>query len=78
VQKLLGRLAKANLHEYFRRAIIKFFLKNKLISAEFATKLINWRPSGFSVDNAVCMPAFSDKAREALSQYIARTADRKK
>ncbi len=54
--------------EYFRRVIIKFFLKKKLISAELATKLINWRHSGFSVDNAVSIPAFSDKAREALSQ----------
>ena len=58
--------------EHFRRVIIKFFLKKKLISAELATKLINWRHSGFSVDNAVSIPAFSDKAREALSQYIAR------
>jgi len=30
-QKLLGRLALANLHEYFRRMIINFFLKNKLL-----------------------------------------------
>lgn len=58
--------------EYFRRMIIKFFLKKKLINASLATKLINWRHSGFSVDNAVGIPAFSDKARESLSQYIAR------
>ena len=58
--------------EYFRRMIIKFFLKKKLINASLATKLINWRHSGFSVDNAVGIPAFSDKTRESLSQYIAR------
>ena len=37
---------------YFRRVIIKLFLKRKLISAELATSLINWRHSGFSVDYA--------------------------
>jgi hypothetical protein len=64
-----------NLHrmsEYFRRMIIKFFLKKKLISATLATNLINWQHSGFSVDNSIHVPAFSTKAREALSQYIAR------
>lgn len=44
-----------NLHrmsEYFRRVIIKFFLKKQLISAKIATSLISWRHSGFSVDYA--------------------------
>jgi hypothetical protein len=75
VQKLLGRLAKANLHEYFRRVIIKFFLKKELISAKIAASLSNWRHSGFSVDASVHIPAGSSKTREALSQYIARPAD---
>jgi len=52
--------------------IIKFFLKEQLINATLATKLINWRHSGFSVDNAVGIPVFSDKTRQSLSQYIAR------
>jgi hypothetical protein len=56
----------------FRRVIIKFFLKQELISARIATSLINWRHSGFSVDASVRIPAFSDQARQALSQYIAR------
>lgn len=34
--------------EYFRRVIIKFFLKQELISARIGTSLINWRHSGFS------------------------------
>ncbi len=58
--------------DYFRRVIIKFFLKKQLISAKLATSLINWRHSGFSVDCSIRIPAYSDKAREALSQYIAR------
>jgi len=52
--------------------IIKFFLNQQLISARIATSLINWRHSGFSVDASVRIPAFSEQAREALSQYIAR------
>jgi len=64
-----------NLHrmsEYFRRVIIKFFLKKKLINANLATSLVNWRHSGFSLDNSVHLPAGSTKARKALSQYISR------
>jgi len=57
--------------EYFRRVIIKFFLKQQLISARVATSLINWKHSGFSVDHSIRVPASSIKAREALSQYIA-------
>ena len=34
--------------EYFRRVIIRFFLKQELISARVAIGLINWRHSGFS------------------------------
>jgi hypothetical protein len=58
--------------EYFRRVIIKFFLKKQLISAKIATSLINWRHSEFSVDASVHIPAGSSKNRQALSQYIAR------
>jgi len=64
-----------NLHrmsEYFRRVIIKFFLEKELISARLATNLINWKHSGFSVNHNIRIPSFSDQAREALSQYIAR------
>jgi hypothetical protein len=58
--------------EYFRRVVIKFFLKKELINAHLATSLINWKHSGFSVDHSIRVPAFSIRAREALSQYIAR------
>jgi hypothetical protein len=66
----LGNLNRMS--EYFRRVIIKFFLKKELISAKLATSLINWRHSGFSVDNSVHLPARSTEARKALSQYISR------
>ena len=66
----LGNLNRMS--EYFRRVIIKFFLKKELISAKIATSLINWRHSGFSIDASVHIPAGSSKTRKALSQYIAR------
>ena len=68
-----GSLLNLNrMSEYFRRVIIKFFLKKELINANLATSLINWKHSGFSLDCSVRIGSHSDKAREALSQYIAR------
>ena len=58
--------------EYFRRVVIRLFLKKELINAHLATSLINWKHSGFSVDHSIGVPAFSIRARQALSQYIAR------
>jgi hypothetical protein len=65
----LGNLNRMS--EYFRRVIIKFFLKKQLISAKIATSLINWRHSRFSVDASVYIPEGSSKTREVLSKYIA-------
>jgi hypothetical protein len=48
------------------------FLKLGLISAKFATNLLCWRPSGFSVDNSVRLDGADHHARQALAQYIAR------
>jgi hypothetical protein len=58
--------------EYFRLVVIKFFLKKELINAHLATSLINWKHSGYSVDHSIRIPAFSIRARQVLSQYIAR------
>ena len=66
----LGDLSQMS--EYFRRMIINFFLQKKLINQKLAQNLLNWRHSGFSIDNKVKIPAFSQKAREALSQYITK------
>lgn len=60
----LGNLKRMS--EYFRRVIIKFFLKKQLISAEIATSLINWRYSGFSVDASRDAYKFGMGHRSAL------------
>jgi hypothetical protein len=44
----------------------------QLINEKLAQNLLSWRHSGFSIDNQVKIPAFDQKAREALSQYIAK------
>jgi len=58
--------------EYFRRMIIKFFLDKKLINERFARNLLTWRHSGFSINNEIRIYGWDEKARENLSQYIAR------
>ncbi len=58
--------------EYFRRMIIKFFLDKKLINERFSRNLLTWRHSGFSINNEIRIYGWDEKARENLSQYIAR------
>jgi hypothetical protein len=48
------------------------FRKCGLISEQFATTLLCWRHSGFSVDNSVRLDGGDHHARQALAQYIAR------
>ena len=52
--------------------IIKFFLDRKLINESFAQNLLTWRHSGFSINNEIRINGSDEKARENLSQYIAR------
>jgi len=60
------------LTEAFRRALIKFLLSKCLISEDFATTLLCWKISGFSVNHQVRIPGDDHKTRVALAQYIAR------
>lgn len=62
----------ANLTEAFRRAVVQLFVKNELLNKEFAQQFLNWKHSGFSVDNSVFLSANDDKGRESLCQYITR------
>ena len=62
----------SNLTELFRRRVISYFVKKKLLNEKFARNLLSWKHSGFSVDNSILIPAQDQKARTGLSQYIAR------
>jgi len=66
----IGDLSRMS--EYFRRVIIKFFLEKQLINEKLSQNLLSWGHSGFSIDNQVKITAFGQKARESLSQYIAK------
>ncbi|MBN2442240.1 MAG: transposase [Spirochaetales bacterium] len=58
--------------ELFRRKMIWYFEKNKLLNTDFALNLLSWKNSGFSIDNSVRIYGSDNKARESLAQYIAR------
>jgi hypothetical protein len=58
--------------ELFRRKVIWYFEKNKLLNTDFALNLLSWKNSGFSIDNSVRIYGSDNKARESLAQYIAR------
>ena len=61
--------------ELFRRKVIWYFEKNKLLNTDFALNLLSWKNSGFSIDNSVRIYGSDNKARESLAQYIARAPD---
>lgn len=62
----------ANLAEAFRRAVVQFFVTKELLNKDFAQQFLNWKHSGFSVDNSVFLSANDEKGRESLCQYITR------
>lgn len=51
---------------------MQFFVKNELLNKDFAQQFLNWKHSGFSVDNSVFLAANDEKGRESLCQYITR------
>ena len=56
--------------EYFRQKVINLFLNNDMINEGFASNLLSWKNSGFSIDNSVQI--LTNKARVNLSEYISR------
>jgi len=62
----------AKMSACFRHRVVEFFRQRQLLNERLAKNMLEWTHSGFSVDGSVGIPAGSPKAREALSQYIAR------
>ena len=54
----------------FRRSVLRFFTRRKLINERFARNLLSWKHSGFSIDNSVRI--LDKSSRESLAQYMAR------
>jgi hypothetical protein len=62
----------AALTECFRHRVVEYFVEKGLTNKDFASKLLVWKHSGFSVENSVLIAADDHKAREGLSRYISR------
>ena len=60
------------LEDLFRAEVFKFLKKEGKINDEMIGKLMNWRHSGFSVDNGVRISEKDEKGRESVAQYIMR------
>ncbi len=58
--------------ECFRRRVIRFFLDRELITKSFASNLLSWKNSGFSIDASLRLYGSDDKVRESIAQYLVR------
>jgi len=58
--------------ECFRRRVIRFFLDRELITKAFASNLLSWKNSGFSIDASLRLYGSDDKTRESIAQYLVR------
>jgi hypothetical protein len=58
--------------EVFRRRIIRFFLDKELITEAFASNLLSWKNSGFSIDAKLRLYGSDYKTRESIAQYLVR------
>jgi hypothetical protein len=58
--------------ECFRRRVIRFFLDRELITKSFASNLLSWKNSGFSIDAKLRLYGSDDKTRESIAQYLVR------
>ncbi len=61
-----------NMTECFRRRVIRFFLDKELITKSFASNLLSWKNSGFSIDASLRLYGSDDKVRESIAQYLVR------
>jgi hypothetical protein len=58
--------------ECFRRRVIRFFLDRELVTEAFASNLLSWKNSGFSIDAKLRLYGSDDKTRESIAQYLVR------
>ncbi|MGA1825035.1 MAG: hypothetical protein ACMUIP_10280 [bacterium] len=60
------------LEEIFRANALKMLKKEGKINDDVINNLLNWRHSGFSVDNGVRIARDDEEGQIALAQYILR------
>lgn len=60
------------LEELFRASVLAMLKEEGKISNEIITKLMQWRHSGFNIDNGMRIKRDDKKGRESVAQYILR------
>jgi hypothetical protein len=60
------------LAEGFRRAVLKFLVKNGALSEALRSRMLAWRHCGFSAHNAVRVTAEDAEGRKKLAGYMLR------
>ena len=58
--------------ECFRRRVIRFFPDREFITESFASNLLSWKKSGFSIDAKLRLYGSNNKAHESIAQYLVR------
>jgi len=58
------------LEHLFRHRVLHMFLREQRIDETVIRKLLGWRPSGFTLHNAVCIGAADTDGRRAMAEYI--------
>ena len=68
----LPRVPARLLAEGFRRAVLDFLVKNKVLSEELCARMLAWRHGGFSAHNEVSVAAEDAEGRKKLAGYMLR------
>jgi len=63
----LPRVPARLLAEGFRRAVLDFLVKNKVLSEELCARMLAWRHGGFSAHNEVSVAAEDAEGRKKLA-----------
>ncbi len=72
VFRVLPPIPGALLVEQLRHAVLDYMVEDEAITEDFASKLLAWERSGFSVDNKVRVGANDPEGRRQLARYMIR------
>ena len=70
--RVLPPIPATLLVEQLRHAVLDYLVEDEAITEEFASKLLSWEHSGFSVDNKVHVGANDPEGRRQLARYMIR------
>jgi hypothetical protein len=70
--RVLPPIPATLLVEQLRHAVLEYLVEDEAITEDFASKLLVWEHSGFSVDNKVHVGANDLEGRRQLARYMIR------